>query len=263
IALYESRQPEHFRNRTITPKEFTSGAGTDYTLFPALASITTSDSYNPEQAQEFRELAREELTNAGAVFPILIFMPYDSSVPHLEQECELLKKQLETTLGTDFIQVELYASRQANLRESGNFAFMKCSVTADYIDPQTWAEPFQSGRNYTYWDQSEYRATQEIFQNWQEKYTQATANYGDKFTRYTAFAEAEQILISHAVVLPLSTEINDYTISRLTPFESEYSLTGMASKKLKFCRISTTSVNMSDYERLYDKWLTQRRISRK
>ncbi len=263
IALYESRQPERFLNRTITPKEFTFGAGTDYTLFPALASITTSDSYNPEQAQEFRELAREELTNAGAVFPVQIFMPYDSSIPHLEQECELVKKQLETTLGTDFIQVELYASRQANLRESGNFAFMKCSITADYIDPQTWAEPFQSGQNYTYWDRSEYRATQEIFQNWQEKYTQATANYGDKFTRYTAFAEAEQILIAHAVVLPLSTEINDYTISRLTPFESEYSLTGMASKKLKFCRISTTSVNMSDYERLYDKWLTQRRIARK
>ncbi|MDE5884649.1 MAG: hypothetical protein K2H29_06180 [Oscillospiraceae bacterium] len=263
VSLYESRKPERFLNRTITPKEFTFGAGTDYTQFTALAPITAADSYNPTQAQELRDLAREELTNAGAVFPIQVFMPYDSSVPHLEQECELVKKQLETTLGTDFIQVELYASRQANLRESGNFAFMKCSVTADYMDPQTWAEPFQSGQNYTYWDRSEYHVTQEIFQNWQEKYTQATENYGDKFTRYTAFAEAEQILISHAVVLPLSTEISNYVISRLTPFESEYALTGIASRKLKFCRMSTTSVNMNDYERLYDKWLTQRRISLK
>ncbi|MDE5753609.1 MAG: hypothetical protein K2H89_03580 [Oscillospiraceae bacterium] len=263
VSLYESYQPERFLNRTITPKEFTFGTGTDYTQFDALSSITTTDSFNSAQAQEFRELAREELTANGAVFPIQVFMPYDSNIPHLEQECELLKKQLETTLGTDFVQVELYASRQANIRESGNFAFMKCAKTADYIDPQTWTEPFLAGQNYTYWDLSEYRSTQEIFQNWQEKVSQASANYGDKFTRYTAFAEAEQILISHAIVIPFSTETSGYEISRLTPFEPEYALTGISSHKLKFCRISTTSINMSEYDRLYEQWLTQRRISLK
>lgn len=263
LSSYESYKPERFLSNTITPKEFTFAAGTDYTQYDALRTISKIDNYQPSQAQEYRDTAREELTQRGATFPIKMLVPYSADTANQEQEAQLIKKQLEETLGNDFIQVELYADKNTDNRQNGNYAFMKCSKIADYVDPQTWAEPFMAEQDYIFWDLSGYRSTQEIFSEWQTKITEAIAIYGDELRRYTAFAEAEQILIGHAIVIPFSTATNGYVVSRLNPFESEYTPVGIASKKLKFCRLGTTSVSMEEYERLYEQWLSQRRISLK
>ncbi|MDE6004010.1 MAG: hypothetical protein K2G88_01310 [Oscillospiraceae bacterium] len=229
-----------------------------------MKSITATDNYNPTQAQEYRDLAQQELTQNGAVFPIKILMPYDTDDSKQQQEYQLVKQQLEKTLGQDFIQVELQAVKNTdNIRKNGKYAFMKCNITANYIDPQTWAEPFMAGQNYIFWDSNQNYFIQEIFKNWQDKITEATGIYNDTLRRYTAFAEAEQILIQHAIVIPFSIEPNGYVVSRLTPFESEYTPVGISSKKLKFCRLGTTSVSMDEYKQLSDQWYNQRKFSLK
>ncbi|MDE5738187.1 MAG: hypothetical protein K2H93_07475, partial [Oscillospiraceae bacterium] len=255
ISVSESYQPEKFLSNTITPKEFAFSAGIDYTQQDALNAITTNNSYNTSQAQEYRDLAREELTQNGAIFPIKILMPYDTDNSNQQQEYQLVKTQLEKTLGQDFVQVELQAIKNTeNIRKNGKFAFMKCSTKADYIDPQTWTKPFTEGQNYIFWDLNQNYVIKEIFQNWQDKITEATASYNDQIRRYTAFAEAEQILIDHAIVIPFSIETNGYVVSRLTPFEAEYAPVGISSLKLKFCRLTSTSVSMDEYNRLYNQW---------
>lgn len=88
----------------------------------------------------------EELSAQGVTFPITMVMTYKSGDSDWENEYILAKQQIESVLGTDYVVCELYAgpseSFLSETRRAGKYSFMRCNWGADYIDPQTWTDPF-------------------------------------------------------------------------------------------------------------------------
>lgn len=265
LKLYNPYHYEYLINNTITPKEFTFADGTDYTEYPALQNI--KDNYNIQTAQACRDKAIEELTEAGASFPIKVLMPYNPSILNWETECRLVKKQLEDTLGTDFINITIEAGPEsgflASIRRSGKYAFMKCNWGADYADPLTYTEPFKAGNDYIFWDQNQNADIQELFRTWSQKVSQASAVYDDDQKRYTLFSEAELLLIDHAIVSPFAIETEGHIVSKLNPFDSEYASIGIVMQRLKYCKLGNTSFSMEEYETAYQQWQQERQANLK
>ncbi len=260
LYLYNPYHYEILINNTITPPEFTFAAGEDYTDYPALKDVVNN--FNIEKAQAYRDSAMEELKEAGASFPVKVLMPYNPSILNWEIECQNVKKQLEDTLGTDFIDVIIEPGPEtgflASVRRSGKYAFMKCNWGADYADPLTYTEPFSAGNDYNFWDLSTSPDTQALFREWSAKVEEATAVYDDDQKRYTLFSEAERMLIDHAIVSPFAIEMEGHIVSKLNPFETEYASIGIVMQRLKYCKVGTTSFSMEEFEQAYQQWLEDR-----
>ncbi|MBR1530225.1 MAG: peptide ABC transporter substrate-binding protein [Oscillospiraceae bacterium] len=265
LYLYNPYHYEYLVNHTITPKEFTFANGTDYTQYPALQNIT--DNYNPASAVSSRDKAVEELTEAGASFPIKVLMPYNPSILNWETECRLVESQIEETLGTDFVDIIVEAGPEsgflASIRRSGKYAFMKCNWGADYADPLTYTEPFKAGNDYIFWDQSQNPDTKALFKAWSEKVSEAETVYNDDQKRYTLFSEAEEMLISHAIASPFAIETEGHIVSKLNPFEREYASIGIVMQKLKYCKLGESSFSMEEYEQAYQQWQQERQANLK
>ena len=91
LTVVEPEDPESLLNRTITPATFTSAAGLDYTQYPALQEISSSDGFNEELALQYKEAAVEELTAAGATFPIQMYMRYNPDTANWDRECQVIE----------------------------------------------------------------------------------------------------------------------------------------------------------------------------
>lgn len=108
LQVYDSEDPEALVSNTITPLSFAS-ASKDYAYYGGLDKYTDGDTFNADQALEYKAKAMEELTAAGCTFPVTILLTYKSGDTDWENESILFKQQLEGVLGTDYINVELYA----------------------------------------------------------------------------------------------------------------------------------------------------------
>lgn len=266
LTVSEPYNPESLLNNSVTPANFAAAAGKDYTQYDALADITAGDSFDAEKAVEYRDKAKEELTAAGCTFPIKVLMPYNPSTTNWDKECQVIEQQMEGVLGTDFIDIIVEAGPETGflsaVRRSGKYAFMKCNWGADYADPQTWAEPFGEGNNYNFWDISEDSETQAIYKEWSEKVAEASAIYDDDEARYTAFAEAERILIDHAIIVPYSISLGDgYVVSKLNPLEGEYAPYGVATERYKYQHLGETSMSMDEFKAAMQQWEEERTAS--
>ena len=259
LTVDEPYNPETILNNTITPANFAIGAGKDYTQYDALLPYTEGDSFDAAKAVEYRDAAKAELTAAGATFPIKVLMPYNPSVSNWDKECQVIEQQLEGVLGSDFIDIIVEAGPESSflsaVRRSGNYALLKCNWGADYADPQTWSEPFTEGNSYNFWDLSEDPTTQALFAEYEAQVEKAAAIYDDDEARYTAFAEAEAMLIEHAVVVPYSISIgNGYAICDLNPLEGEYAPYGVALQRYKYQKLYDTSMSMDEFQAAYEEW---------
>ena len=259
LTVYEPYNPESLVNNTVTPADFASAAGKDYTEYDALKDITAGDSFDEEAAKKYRDAAKEELTAEGCTFPIKVLMKYNPSATNWDKECQVVEQQMESVLGTDFIDIIVEAGPEtgflSSVRRSGDYAFLKCNWGADYADPQTWTEPFTADNNYNFWDKSESEETQAVFREWSDKVAEAEAIYDDDEARYTAFAEAEQILIDHAIIVPFSISLGDgYVVSKLNPFEGEFAPYGVANQRYKFQTKSDKSMSMDEFNAALEQW---------
>lgn len=83
----------------------------------------------------------EELTAAGATFPVKILMSYNPSTANWDKQCQIVEQQLEETLGKDYIDIILVAGPATNflsqVRQAGDYALMLCNWGPDYADPET------------------------------------------------------------------------------------------------------------------------------
>ncbi|MDE6108079.1 MAG: peptide ABC transporter substrate-binding protein, partial [Oscillospiraceae bacterium] len=131
-------------NNTVTPVTFAINTdnGKDYTEYGGLPAYINGDNYDETKALAYKEKAITELTAAGATFPIIVYMPYNSSSSSWGNECQVVEQQLETLLGADYIDIKIYDAPKEdflqNVRRAGNYGFMKCNWGADYADPETW-----------------------------------------------------------------------------------------------------------------------------
>ena len=275
LSVTDPEEPENLLNNTITPANFTSANGLDYTQCPALQAISDGDSFQEDLALQYKEAAVEELTAAGATFPIQMYMRYNPDTTNWDRECQVIEQQLEGLLGADYIDVVVEAGPSTNflstVRRAGDYGFMKCNWGADYADPQTWTDPFaefDNSYNFMGTDPdniigqepctNKSAETQALTDQYYDLIEKAKAITTDTEARYTAFAEAEAFLIDHAFVIPYSISSEGYVATRLNVFEAQYAPYGMALQSFKFQHLREEPMSMTEYDELYTQWLTDR-----
>ena len=263
LTVSDHYNPEKLLNNTVTPANFAVGAGKDFTQYDAVKPYTDGDSFDAAKAVEYRDAAKAELTAAGATFPIKVLMPYNPSTSNWDKECQVVEQQLEGLLGADFIDIIVEAGPEtgflSSVRRSGKYALLKCNWGADYADPQTWSEPFGEGNNYNFWDISGNPETEALFTAYSEQVARAASIYDDDEARYAAFAEAEAMLLDHAIIIPYSISAGDgYVISNLNPLEGEFASYGVARERYKYQKLYDTSMSMDEFNAAFEVWEAER-----
>ncbi|MDR0999498.1 MAG: peptide ABC transporter substrate-binding protein [Clostridiales bacterium] len=270
FAVQDPYNAEQFINNTITPATFAVGAGLDFTQYEPLKEISDGDSFDEAKAIEFRDKAKEELTAAGATFPIKALMPYNPVTSSWDKECQIVEQQIEALLGSDFIDIIPEAGPSSGflgaVRRTGAYAFMKCNWGADYADPQTYTDPFADGNSYNFMYTSETKVmdempatnktqeTQDIVTEYYRLVDLAKGEIEDNAKRFEAFATAETYLIDHAIVIPFSVDTDGYRASRLDPFSSQYAPYGLPPYKYKGVKLLDKSMSIDEYNAAYDAW---------
>lgn len=245
-------------NNTVTPVSFSSHNGKDYTEYGGLSAYVNGDNYNEAKALEYKEKAVAELTAAGATFPIKVYMPYNVSMDSWGNECQVVKQQMESLLGTDYINIMIYQAGKdsflSNVRKAGNYAFMKCNWGADYADPETWTDPFTLGSSYSFIFESTDPTTQALYSEYLALVDAAKAITTDMDARYEAFAKAETFLLDHGFAIPFSTNASGYSMSRLNTFEGQYAPFGGASQRYKDQHLLDKSMSVEEFNAAYIQW---------
>lgn len=261
MLITDPWNPEPLIFNTVTPPEFVSLDGVDYVNMGDLAAITALglDTFNEAKAVEYRDLARAELTAAGATFPIKVLMPYNPNVAGWDEECQVVEQQLEALLGTDFIDIIIETGPStgflSEVRRSGKYALLKCNWGPDYADPQTYTDPFGDGNSYNFM----YRGMEGDFvEAYYALIAEAMMVTDDLQARYEAFAKAEAYLIENAVIVPFGYGSGGYVAARYDPFERQYASFGISNYRFKGLSRLDHPMNTDEYFDSYDKWLEDR-----
>ena len=94
LAVTAPEGYDNYKLHTITPPSFCANSqGVDYTECGGLANL--SDFFGEAKAKEYRDAAVEELTAAGATFPIKVQYPYNPAVVDWDKQCQVFKQQVE------------------------------------------------------------------------------------------------------------------------------------------------------------------------
>ncbi len=262
VAVLEPNAPQDYVLSTVTPFDFAYNAdGADYTTVGAMASM--GDTFDETKALEYKEAAMAELSAAGVTFPVKVLMPYNPSVVNWDKECQVVEQQMEALLGTDFIDIIIEAGPTDNflteIRRSGQYAFMKCGWGADYADPETWTDPFYQSKGEAGYDPgykyafianaiTEGTDTAPVIQEYFDKVEAAKAITIDTNARFEAFAEAEAVLIDHALVIPFSITVSPYIATKLNEFDAQYAPFGVSRMRFKGQKVLDHYVSMEEYE---------------
>ena len=274
LSSADPYNPELFVNNTVTPATFAAAAGKDFTQFDPLKPFSDSGGFNAYKAAAYRDMAKSELIEAGASFPIKVLMPYNPSVAGWEDESLEVKRQLEDLLGADFITIIPEAGEPSgfldNVRRSGKYAFMKCNWGADYADPQTWTGPFDAGNTYNFMYTDEYKdlggqpltgkpeVTRAEVAEYYKLTDAAKAIINDTGARYEAFAQAEAYLLKHALAVPFSVETSGYVASLADPFSFMSFPYGLPQYRFKGVKLLTDPMSESEFKPAYAQWKDSR-----
>ncbi|MDR1599254.1 MAG: peptide ABC transporter substrate-binding protein [Oscillospiraceae bacterium] len=265
-AVFDPSNPESIIFNTITPPEFVSLNGLDYTRIGGLEPITALglDTYDEGKAVEHRDAAKAELEAAGATFPIKALVPYNPILSSWADESVVIEQHLESLLGADFIDIIVWAGPSSGFlnetRRKGNYALQKLNWGPDYADPVTFADPFDYGNNYNFMDKGMTQADGDglIVDQYYALVAKARAIVGDTAARYEAFAEAEAYLIDHAIVIPLGYGESGYIGTRINPFEAQYAPFGISNYRFKGQRLLDEPMSTDQFFDAYDAWLEAR-----
>ena len=276
IRALEPDDPESLLQNTITPADFCSVDGTDFSQLTAFQD-NAQYFYDETKALEYKEAAMAEL-EGQVTFPIQVVISYKSGDTDWENECILIKQQLEGVLGTDYIVCELWAGPSENFlaetRRNGKYSIMKCNWGADYIDPQTWTDPWDGsdnldpdtgiciGNSYNRMDaivynpelQAAYPETYALMQQYVDAVAAAKGEVMDMTARYDAFAEAEDLLIEHAFVIPFMIAPSSYQATKLNIYEGQYSPSGISTLRFKGQKVYDHFITMEEFEANREAW---------
>ena len=265
-GIYDPYDPERLVTRTVTPYGFASVKNRDYTESLPLSTVVTSGMFDRDRALREKERALKELENDGVELPVKVLMPYNPSVINWDIEASMVECSLEETLGTDYIDIIAVAGPEtgflSKVRRSGAFAFMKCNWGADYTDPLTWTNPFAEENSYVFWDKSSDSGVRELFDRWKSLVDDASVIFDNDDRRFNIFAQAEDIIIEHAVAVPCNISVDDgYVASKLDPFEGEYAPNGVADLRYKRYTKKNSSMSRARYDEALKKWEQERKDS--
>ena len=261
--VYEPYNPDILLEKTVTPMTFASVNGKDYTELEPFKNIMQNEQFDTALAQKYRDKAVKALKEKGVSFPIKMLVPYNPAVVNWDKECQLAEKQLEETLGTDYIDIIVERGPDtgflSGVRRSGKYSFLLCNYGADFADPATYTEPFTAGNTYSFWDKSKDSEIKKLFSEYDELIRQAISTYNSAEKRYELFAEAEALLIDHAIICPCRVSNGDgYVADRLSQFDGEFAPYGLATSRYKFKTIHENSMSMEEFNAAYEKWENER-----
>ena len=262
LAVTAPEGYENYKLHTITPPSFCANSkGVDYTECGALANVT--DHFNEATAKQYRDAAVQELTVAGATFPIKVQYPYNPAVVDWDKQCQVFKQQVEGVLndGFDFVEIIITQGPSDNflnaVRRAGAYEFMSYYWGADYSDPETEVYPFYQeagdrGTCYAFLRTGVEGGiitgeTAGYVMTYMDMVEKAKAITADLDARYAAFADAEAYLIENALVIPLSLPVPPYIATRLNLWEGQYAPTGFSTNRLKGIHILDHYVSMDEY----------------
>ncbi len=262
LAVTAPEGYENYKLHTITPPSFCANSkGVDYTECGALAKVT--DHFNEATAKQYRDAAVQELTAAGATFPIKVQYPYNPAVVDWDKQCQVFKQQVEGVLndGFDFVEIIITQGPSDNflnaVRRAGAYEFMSYYWGADSSDPETEMYPFYQeagdrGTCYAFLrtgveDGIITGETAGYVMTYMDMVEKAKAITADLDARYAAFADAEAYLIENALVIPLSLPVPPYIATRLNLWEGQYAPTGFSTNRLKGIHILDHYVSMDEY----------------
>lgn len=270
MRAMEPNDPESVLQNCITPRTFVTVNGVDFTELDPFAGIA-DQYYNPDAALEYKAKAMEELTAQGVTFPIKMVVTYKSGQSDWENESILLKQQIESVLGTDYIECVLYAgpseSFLAKTRRAGMYSFMRVNWGGDYVDPATWTDPFaenfnsdgtRKGNTYNKMDlmlDTDFTETKELLTKYYAAVAEAKAVTSDTLERYNKFATAERMLIDNAIVIPYFIDPAAYQVTRLNLYEGEYAPFGVSNLRYKYQYLHDGFVTAEEFYASQDAWL--------
>ena len=268
-AYIPGDDPQLHLINTVTPRGFTSTpSGKDFVTFGDLGTFNTTESFNADLALEYKAKAVEELTAAGCKFPIIIPMNYNPSVDTWADQCAVIKQQLEDLLGTDYIQIEVLAwsgqSFLSETRSNGNYAIQLLNWGADYLDPETWTDPFaqDSGYNFFY-DSTEKNGinqntkTEEtiaLYEEYRSLVDLAKAETSDMDKRFELFAAAEAFYLEHAIVIPMFVTGGSYQATKLNAFEGQFAAMGQSTSRYKGQYVYKTAMTQDQFNQQLAAW---------
>ena len=267
-AKYPGDDPSIHKINTVTPKGFSVNNGKDYVFYGGLAKYTENDSFDPELAVQFRDAAKAELEAAGCKFPIKVPINYNTNSTTWANCTVVLEQQLEGLLGADFIDIIVVpysgSSFLNETRRNGNFALQELNWGADFMDPETWADPFERKNNYNFFchETDTYRVFQDtkteetnaLIDQYYELVDAAREETSDMDARYEAFAAAESFYIDHAIVVPGFISGGSYQATKLNGFEGQYAMMGQSSSRYKGQHVYKTAMSQDMFDAQYAEW---------
>lgn len=268
-AKYPGDDPSIHKINTVTPKGFSVNNGKDYVFYGGLAKYTENDSFDPELAVQFRDAAKAELEAAGCKFPIKVPVNYNTNSTTWANCTVVLEQQLEELLGADFIDIIVVpysgSSFLNETRRNGNYALQELNWGADFMDPETWADPFDHKNSYNFFCNetleqdgiNQYTKTEEtaaLIDQYFELVAAAREETSDMNARYEAFAAAESFYIDHAIVVPGFISGGSYQATKLNGFEGQYAMMGQSSSRYKGQHVYKTAMSQDMYDAQYAEW---------
>ncbi|MDO4374820.1 MAG: peptide ABC transporter substrate-binding protein [Clostridia bacterium] len=268
-AKYPGDDPSIHKINTVTPKGFSVNNGKDYVFYGGLAKYTENDSFDPELAVQFRDAAKAELEAAGCKFPIKVPVNYNTNSTTWANCTVVLEQQLEELLGADFIDIIVVpysgSSFLNETRRNGNYALQELNWGADFMDPETWADPFERDNSYNFFydgtlekgginQDTKTEETKALISQYYELVDAAREETSDMDARYEAFAAAESFYIDHAIVVPGFISGGSYQATKLNGFEGQYAMMGQSSSRYKGQHVYKTAMSQDMYDAQYAEW---------
>lgn len=267
-AKYPGDDPSIHKINTVTPKGFSVNEGKDYVFYGGLAKYTENDSFDPELAVQFRDAAKAELEAAGCKFPIKVPINYNTNSTTWANCTVVLEQQLEELLGADFIDIIVVPYSGSDFlnetRRNGNYALQELNWGADFMDPETWADPFERKNSYNFFchETDTYRVFQDtkteetnaLIDQYYELVDAAREETSDMNARYEAFAAAESFYIDHAIVVPGFISGGSYQATKLNGFEGQYAMMGQSSSRYKGQHVYKTAMSQDMFDAQYAEW---------
>ncbi len=284
-TVEEPYDPESQLIGTVTPPNFVTVDGVDYTQLDALKGYSndTTHGFDTAKALDYKTKAMEELKAAGATFPVKILMSYNPSTANWDKQCQIIEQQMEEVLGTDYIDIVLEAGPSTNflseVRKAGKYALMLCNWGPDYADPETYTDPwslgftyswpelatdpaYESGETYTAEDAAALGLDEKFIgakvKTYNKLVDEAKAEKLDISARYQKFAEAEAYFIDHAFIIPFAVKNDGYCVNKISPFDRPFAPFGVSSLKYKGAKLLEKPMSLEEYQAAEEQWDKER-----
>lgn len=259
LITLDPYEPERMVTNTVTLENFVDSGGKDYTMIGELEKFTTTDSFNPDLALDYRDKAKEEL-EGKCTFPIKVLMPYNTSGTQWANEAQVVEQQLENLLGEDFIDIIPVGFPPTGFlnatRRAGNYALQNCNFGPDYADPETFTEPFYPGGTYL-WPELATDPEYKLDDGrtvYQKMVDDAIAEVVDVERRMELFAKAEAYVYEEAWVIPFRKGGGGYTATKMEPFTSPYAPFGVADLQYKGQIVMEKPMSTEEYKAAQAQW---------